>query len=33
MLRQGGYIRWTDIGMALVAALLFVALLIMLAEH
>jgi type II secretory pathway component PulK len=33
MLRQNGYIKWADIGMALVAALLFVALLVMLAKH
>jgi type II secretory pathway component PulK len=33
MLRQNGYVKWTDIGMAVIAALLFVALLVMLAEH
>jgi type II secretory pathway component PulK len=33
MLRQCGYIKWADIGMAVIAALLFVALLVMLAEH
>jgi hypothetical protein len=33
MLRQDGYIKWADIGMAVIAALLFVSLLVMLAEH
>jgi hypothetical protein len=33
VLGQNGYVKWTDIGMAVIAALLFVALLVMLAEH
>jgi hypothetical protein len=32
-LKEFGFIRWTDIGMAVIAALLFEALLVMLAEH